>query len=397
MKIYVHVYDISSDFRSESTPSTRAQLSPPKLKPLSQSTHHAADRQVSQLPQHQYENSSAEMPSVTRPIGSQYIQMGSTDSLGTPSPQYLPNSTPPPSFMEAIQHPAEPENRGTSSTLDRNRNIPLGSHARKMVDFQRQHSRSMDDITDHSKLRVPYVYNNNSYEAGEVSPLQNHTVGFTYMNTEKSESAPRRYKDTEKESRYIRESQAPGAGLEFTQGASGDDYAVPYTQVRPSFNKSRLRKSVSNPELLESALNYHDRTVDGNTQKTFNVNRPPRPNLPLNWKFLQNSPVAQRKTSDISPTSTQMNNFNSNPETFSQKQSQAVRVMSPSIDSIQPSGKTKIFKRQFSQDSSGMTSYTSDVSNRRNAAPVETYTQHTDSTTLPPPNKDGIATSETPC
>ena len=368
-------------------------MSPPKLKPLSQSTHRAADRQLSQLPQHQYENNSAEVPSVTRPIGSQYIQMGSTDSVGTPSPPNLPNSTPPPTFMEAMQHPTESENRGASSTLDRNRNIPLGSYVRQMVDFQRQHSRSMNDITNHSKLRGPYVYNNNSYETGEVSPLQNHTVGFTYMYAEKSESAPRRYKDTEQENCYIRESQAPGAGLEFTQGASGDDYAVPYTQVRPNFNKPRLRKSVSNPDLLESALDHHDRMVDGHTQKTFNVNRPPRPNLPLNWKILQNSPVAQRKTSlDINRTSTQMNNSNNNPETFSQKQSQTVKVTSPSIDSIQPSGKTKIFKRQPSQDSPGMTNYTSDVSSRRPATTVET-----DGTAVPLSNNGGVATSETLC
>ena len=318
------------------------------------------------------------------------MSMGSSISIGTPSPPNLPNSTPPPSFFEATQHPSADRSgyRSASSTLERNRNIPLGSHARKMANFERQHSKSMDDITDPWKLRTPYVYNNNSYEAGDVPPL--HTVGFIYQYADKAGTVPKRYKDTEPDNRYVRESQAPGAGLEFTQGATGEDYAVPYTQIRPGFESSRLRKSVSNPELLESALRGQDLRIakhDMSYRKEDepNLNRPPRPNLPLNWKFLKNSPVAQRKRkpSETNPTSHQANNSNNN----------TVKVASPSVQTIQSSGKTKVFKRQASQDSQlGMTKYTQGAT-ETNAVRTSNATSDDGGSVSP----KGATVSETPC
>ncbi len=307
---------------------------PPPLQPSA--------RQTMPLPRHHYENSSVTVAADTRPVRSQYMQVGSPVIVGTPSPPNLPNSTPPPSFLEATLTPEdEYENERVHQAGDESRHFPSSSfRVGSRFDTQRQLSRSADDLL-RSDSSSPFVYNNNSYEAAEAG---NFSVGLTYTTAGKL-MTPLDAVNAESENRYVRESRAPGAGLEPGQGDYDEDYAVPYSRVRPSVMTSRMRKSVSNPDFLQQHFPEQNRG-GALTQENIDSNATERKRLWLGMNTLQTS-VEERQQGPL-PLTLQINNSNSNQHSWSFQQSDALRIASPPVTSIHTTVKTKIFKRQDS-------------------------------------------------
>ena len=324
---------------------------------------------------HQYQNSSIDSgrPAASLPIRSQYLSPGGP---GTPSPPALPDANPIPSYLEerhlstlernkTIKTPSgtleKPRgaNKSNSNTLERNRNIPIGSHVRKMINFKRQQSQSSEDLTDHRREMVTqFWYNNNSYEGMmDGSSDGSHTVGFTYSSIAgKDETSPKTpYEEVNEDidPRYVRESQAPGGSrFHFLQAAAAaasndDEYAVPYAQIRPQRNMPRLRKSVSNPDLLERDLKEEDRRFKRTSHEMPGAHASGNTQSPANWKYFQSSELLKDRHGN--PNVPHLSNSPAGALSATSPE-KPPKVFSPPFDSIGRTHKTKTFKKQVSQD-----------------------------------------------
>ncbi len=301
----------------------------------------AAAGQPIQLPKNQYENSIVK--SVTdgeqRPVLSQYLKMGSLETEVLRPAHPLPGSSPPSSFTGAVLHTQA--NR-SESVRSAQRQLPALPVARSLTGFQRQHSRSVDDLLSEPRaIRKPFTYTNNSYETSDTTPPPSHIAGFTYTFGGKEQTVPKRTHEEQVDNRYVRESQAPGARVlvEMTEGAYGGEYAVPYSQIRANLVTPRLRRSVSNPALLASALENQTQNrpqVQRSSAEEERVLRTPRLEL----------------SRQQSPHPLQTNNSNSNvPGSSVAMRSVNTKVTSPPVESIQSSQKTKIFKKPAARNS----------------------------------------------